>query len=60
MIVKRTGEDEEKREMIKMIPLLEKLCLEVAVLYLKEERVNPVIKAFVRYIENKRRDFSQA
>ena len=59
VVVKRLGEDDEERGMIKMIPLLEKLYLEVAVLYLKEERVNPVIKAFVRYIENKRRDFSQ-
>jgi len=59
VIVKRLGEDEEKRGMIKMIPLLEKLYLEVAVLYLKEERANPVIKAFIRYMENKRRDFSQ-
>jgi len=58
-IVKRLGEDEEKRGMIKMIRLLEKLSLEVAILYLKEERANPVIKAFSRYIENKRRNFSQ-
>ncbi|HYA93928.1 MAG TPA: LysR family transcriptional regulator [Thermodesulfobacteriota bacterium] len=59
VIVRRLGEDEEKRGMIKMIRLLEKLHLEVAVLYLKEERANPVIKAFIRYMENKRRDFSQ-
>ena len=59
VIVKRLGEDEEERGMIKMISLLEKLYLEVAVLYLKEERANPVIKAFTRYIENKRKDFSQ-
>ena len=60
IIVKRLGEDEERRGMIKMIPLLEKLYFEVAVLYLKEERANPAIKAFIRYMENKRRDFSQA
>ena len=60
VIVKRLGEDEERRGMIKMIPLLEKLYFEVAVLYLKEERANPAIKAFIRYMENKRRDFSQA
>jgi len=60
IIVKRLGEDEKKRGMIKMIPLLEKLYFEVAVLYLKEERANPAIKAFIRYMENKRRDFSQA
>ena len=59
VIVKRLGEDEERRGMIKMIPLLEKLYLEVAVLYLKEERANPTIKAFIRYMESKRRDFSQ-
>jgi DNA-binding transcriptional LysR family regulator len=59
VIVKRLGEDEEKRGMIKMIPLLEKLYLEVAVLYLKEERANPTIKAFIRYMESKKGDFSQ-
>lgn len=58
VIVRRLGEDEEERGMIKMISLLEKLYLEVAVLYLKEERANPVIKAFTRYMENKQRDFS--
>jgi DNA-binding transcriptional LysR family regulator len=59
VIVKRLGEDEEKRGMIKMIPLLEKLYLEVAVLYLKEERANPTIKTFIRYMESKKGDFSQ-
>jgi DNA-binding transcriptional LysR family regulator len=59
VIVRRLAEDEEKRRMIKIIPLLEKLHLEVAVLYLKEERANPSIKAFIRYMENKRRDLSQ-
>mgnify|MGYP005849232997 CR=1 FL=1 len=59
VVVKRLGEDEEKRGMIKMIPLREKLYLEVAALYLKEDRANPVIKAFIQYMENKRRDFSQ-
>lgn len=58
VIVRRLGEDEQERGMIKMISLLEKLYLEVAVLYLKEERANPVIKAFTRYMENKQRDFS--
>jgi DNA-binding transcriptional LysR family regulator len=58
VIVKRLGEDEEKRGMIKMIPLLEMPHLEVAVLYLKEERANPAIKAFIRYMENTRRVFS--
>jgi DNA-binding transcriptional LysR family regulator len=59
IIVKRLGEDEEKRGMIKVIPLQEKLYLEVAVLYLREERANPAINAFIRYMENKREDFSQ-
>jgi DNA-binding transcriptional LysR family regulator len=59
VIVKRLGEDEERRGMIKMIPLLEKLYLEVAVLYLKEERANPTIKTFIRYMESKKGDFSQ-
>jgi DNA-binding transcriptional LysR family regulator len=59
VVVKRLGEDEEKRGMIKMIPLREKLYLEVAALYLKEDRANPVIQTFIRYMENKRRDFSQ-
>ncbi len=55
IIVKRTVEDEEKRGFVKTIPLLEKLCLEAAFLYLKEERSNPAIKTFIRYIENKGR-----
>jgi DNA-binding transcriptional LysR family regulator len=56
VIVKRTVEDEEKRGMIKTVPLLEKLHLEVAFLYLKKERSNPAIKTFVYYIENKGRN----
>jgi DNA-binding transcriptional LysR family regulator len=56
VIVKRTVEDEEKRGMIKAVPLLEKLHLEVAFLYLKKERSNPAIKTFVYYIENKGRN----
>jgi len=55
IIVKRIVEDEEKRGFVKTIPLLEKLSLEVAFLYLKEERSNPAIKTFIRYIENKGR-----
>jgi DNA-binding transcriptional LysR family regulator len=58
VIVKRLGEDEEKRGMIKAIPLLEKLYLEVVVLYLKEERANPSINAFIHYMETKKKDFS--
>jgi len=53
VIVKRIGEDEEKRGMITAIPLVEKLHLEVAILYLREERSNPGVRAFVRYMESK-------
>jgi DNA-binding transcriptional LysR family regulator len=55
IIVKRTVEDEEKRGIIKTIPLLEKLYLKVAFLYLKEEKSNPAIKTFVNFIENQGR-----
>jgi len=55
IIVKRTVEDEEKREIIKTIPLSEKLYLQVAFLYLKEEKSNPAIKTFVNFIENQGR-----
>ena len=53
VIVKRTVEDEEKSGIIKIVPLLEKLYLEVAFLYLKEERSTPVVRTFIHYIENK-------
>jgi DNA-binding transcriptional LysR family regulator len=55
VIVKRIAEDEEKRGLIHIVPLKEKLYLEVAFLYLKEERFNPNIKTFVQYMENKGR-----
>ncbi len=55
VIVKRIVEEEEKREVIKTVPLMEKIVLEVAFLYLKEERSNPAIKTFVNYIDNKGR-----
>lgn len=55
VIVKRIVEEEEKREVIKTVPLMEKIVLEVALLYLKEERSNPAIKTFVNYIDNKGR-----
>jgi DNA-binding transcriptional LysR family regulator len=55
IIVKRTVEDEEKRGIIKTIPLLEKLYLQVAFLYLKEEKSSPPIKTFVKFIENQGR-----
>jgi DNA-binding transcriptional LysR family regulator len=51
IIVKRTVEDEEKRKIIKTIPLLEKLYLKVAFLFLKEAKSNPTIKTFVNFIE---------
>jgi DNA-binding transcriptional LysR family regulator len=53
VIVKRIAEDEEKRGMIKTVPLVENLYLEVAFLYLKEERFNPAIRTFVHFIEHK-------
>jgi len=52
VIVKRIVGDEEKRGIIKTVPLMEKLHLEVALLYLKEERANPAVKTFVNFIEN--------
>jgi DNA-binding transcriptional LysR family regulator len=52
IIVKRTVEDEEKRGIIKTIPLLEKLYLKVAFLYLKEEKSSPAFKTFIKFIEN--------
>lgn len=55
VIVKRIVEEEEKREVIKTVPLMEKIVLEVALLYLKEERSNPAIKTFVNYIDHKGR-----
>ena len=55
IIVKRTVEDEERRKIIKTIPLLEKLYLQVAFLYLKEEKSSPPIKTFVDFIENQGR-----
>lgn len=55
IIVKRTVEDEEKRGIIKTVPLLEKLYLKVAFLYLKEAKSNPAIKTFVNFIENQGR-----
>ncbi len=53
VIVKRIVEDEEERGMIKTVPLVEKLYLEVAFLYLKEERFNSAIRTFVHFIEHK-------
>ena len=55
IIVKRTVEDEEKRGIIKTIPLLEKRYLEVAFLYLKEAKSNPAVKNFINFIQSQGR-----
>ncbi len=55
IIVKRAVEDEEKRGIIKTIPLFEKLYLKVAFIYLKEAKSNPAIKTFVNFIEDQGR-----
>jgi DNA-binding transcriptional LysR family regulator len=57
VIVKRIVEDEEKRGIIKTVPLSEKVYLEVALFYLKEERSNPTITTFVHFVENKGKEF---
>jgi len=53
VIVKRIVEEEEKRGILRIVPLSDKLYLEVAFLYLKKERSNPTIKTFVQYAGNK-------
>ena len=53
VIVKRIVEEEEKRGILRTVPLSDKLYLEVAFLYLKKERSNPAIKTFVQYVEIK-------
>jgi len=55
VIVKRIVEDEGKRGIVRIVPLTEKLYLEVAFLYLKEQRFNPAIKTFVQYMEDRGR-----
>lgn len=55
IIVKRAVEDEEKRGIIKTVPLAEDLHLQVAFLCLKEARSNPAVKTFVNFIENEGR-----
>lgn len=56
IIIKRLIEDEEEKGTIKTVPLLEKLYLEVAILFLKGERFNPLIKTFVNFVEDKGKD----
>ena len=55
VIVKRIVEDEGKRGIVRIVPLTEKLYLEVAFLYLKEQRFNPAIKTFIQYMEGRGR-----
>ncbi|MGQ9647774.1 MAG: LysR substrate-binding domain-containing protein [Thermodesulfobacteriota bacterium] len=55
VIVNRIVEDEGKRGTIRIVPLAEKLCLDVFFLYLKEQRLNPAIRTFVGYMEEKGR-----
>ncbi len=57
IIVKRIVEEEVKKGLLQMIPLEERLTLQVALLYLKEERANPVIQAFSRFIQEKRKEW---
>jgi DNA-binding transcriptional LysR family regulator len=56
IIVKRITEEEARRGLIRMVPLQEKLCLQVALLFLKEERANPAIKTFTQFIESRGRE----
>lgn len=58
IIAKRIVEEEVRRGMIKTVPLKEKLCLEVALLFLKEEKGNPAIKAFTHFIGGKGKELS--
>ncbi len=48
--VKRIAEEEARRGLIRMIPLKERLYLEVALLFLKKEANNPVVKNFANFI----------
>jgi len=57
VIVKRIVEEEVKRGLLRVIPIEERLTLQVALLYLKEERVNPVIQVFSRFIQEKRKEW---
>ncbi len=57
IIVKRIVEEEVKRGLLQVIPIEERLTLQVALLYLKEERVNPVIQVFSRFMQEKRKEW---
>ena len=57
ILVKRIAEEEARRGLIKMVPLEEKIYLQVALLFLKEERANPVVKTFANYIAGRGREW---
>lgn len=57
IIVRRIAEEEARRGLIKMVSLDEKLCLQVVLLFLKEERANPVIKTFTHFIEDRGKEW---
>lgn len=57
IIVDRIAEEEARRGQLIRVPLEEKLFLQVALLYLKSEKTNPVIKNFGRFIEEKRKEW---
>ncbi|MCJ7705455.1 MAG: LysR family transcriptional regulator [Desulfobacterales bacterium] len=57
IIVRRIAEEEARRGLIKMVSLDEKLYLQVVLLFLKEERANPVIKTFTHFIEDSRKEW---
>jgi len=53
VIVERIVKDEGKRGIVCIGPLAERLHLKVAFLYLKEQRLNPVIEPSVQYMESR-------
>ena len=57
IIARRIAEEEAERGLIKMVSLNEKLCLQVVLLFLKEERANPVIKTFTHFIEDRGKEW---
>jgi DNA-binding transcriptional LysR family regulator len=57
IIVRRIAEEEAKRGLIKMVSLDEKLSLQVALLFLKEERTNPTIKTFTHFIKDRGKEW---
>jgi len=57
ILVKRIAEEDAKRGMIKTVPLKEKLYLPVELLFLKEERANPVVKTFACFIEERGKEW---